>query len=292
MDNEELVARIKAGIDTDENMLTLWQQNKGVIYLLAKKYSAYADMEDLQQEGYLALYEAVKWYEEGHDVAFIHYAIRCIKRRMLRYIYNNGTVRIPEHMQVKVYKYKQTVSRFQSEHGRKPTADEIASFMGVSGKVVHAIEKTLGMAKVASLDVPILTEDSTSSMVNMVPDKANQIEDVLEDVQREELREVIWNVVDSLPGKQGAVIRSRYQDGRTLKETGEALNISFQMVGQYEKKAITGLRHGKRAARLRPFLDDDICSISLRGSNIERFNRTWTSSTEMAVLKMYESMGE
>ena len=54
MSNEELVARIKAGIDTADNMLLLWEQNKGMICKISRKYSAYADIEDLQQEGYLA----------------------------------------------------------------------------------------------------------------------------------------------------------------------------------------------------------------------------------------------
>ncbi|GAB5615692.1 hypothetical protein JCM31739_05170 [Faecalimonas canis] len=42
MENEQLVARIKSGIDTAENMLALWRQNKGFIHQMAVKYSNYA----------------------------------------------------------------------------------------------------------------------------------------------------------------------------------------------------------------------------------------------------------
>lgn len=63
MENEELVARIKAGIDTADNMLALWEQNRGMIGKLARRYSAYADIEDLQQEGYLALYDAIDGFK-------------------------------------------------------------------------------------------------------------------------------------------------------------------------------------------------------------------------------------
>lgn len=38
MNNEQLAARIRAGENTAENMLELWQQNKGFIAKLAKKY--------------------------------------------------------------------------------------------------------------------------------------------------------------------------------------------------------------------------------------------------------------
>ena len=59
MTNEQLVALIRAGDNEAENMLVLWQQNKGFIYKIAMKYQGYAEIEDLLQEGYLGLCEAV-----------------------------------------------------------------------------------------------------------------------------------------------------------------------------------------------------------------------------------------
>ena len=40
--NEEMVATIQAGGNGTENMLQLWQQNRGYVYKIAKKYSGYA----------------------------------------------------------------------------------------------------------------------------------------------------------------------------------------------------------------------------------------------------------
>lgn len=51
MDNEQLVTRIRAGEDEAGNMLKLWQQNRGFIAKLARKYLAGAEMEDLEQGG-------------------------------------------------------------------------------------------------------------------------------------------------------------------------------------------------------------------------------------------------
>ena len=49
MDNEQLVARIQAGENEAENMLQLWQQNRGFIATVARKYTSLAEMEDLEQ---------------------------------------------------------------------------------------------------------------------------------------------------------------------------------------------------------------------------------------------------
>ena len=53
MDNEQLVARIRAGVDTADNMLILYEQNHGFIHKMALKYSGYAEIEDLKQEAYI-----------------------------------------------------------------------------------------------------------------------------------------------------------------------------------------------------------------------------------------------
>ena len=53
MDNEQLVARIQAGENKADNMLQLWQQNRGFIATMARKYTNLAEMEDLEQEGYI-----------------------------------------------------------------------------------------------------------------------------------------------------------------------------------------------------------------------------------------------
>lgn len=65
MSNEELVNRIQAGIDTAANMAELWQQNKGFIVRMARRYSQLAEVDDLIQEGYIGLCNAVDGYRPG-----------------------------------------------------------------------------------------------------------------------------------------------------------------------------------------------------------------------------------
>ncbi len=65
MTNEELVARIKVGIDIADNMLQLWQQCKEFMGLATRHYQGQAEREDIEQEGYLALYDAVEAYRHN-----------------------------------------------------------------------------------------------------------------------------------------------------------------------------------------------------------------------------------
>lgn len=116
MSNEQLVIRIRAGEDTAANMLQLWKQNQRFIGMIAVKYSGYAEMDDLKQEGYLALCEAVRHYNPDQGVPFINYAAFYIRQGMQRYIENSGNcIRIPVHRQQSARKYKKIVAEYQKD---------------------------------------------------------------------------------------------------------------------------------------------------------------------------------
>ena len=88
MTNEQLAARIKAGEDEAGNMLKLWQQTEGFIAKLAMKYQGRAEFEDLKQEGYIGLCEAVRQYAPDRGVPFLNYAAFWIRQAMRRYADN------------------------------------------------------------------------------------------------------------------------------------------------------------------------------------------------------------
>ena len=287
MNNEELVALIKAAIDTADNMLILWQQNKAMICKIARKYSAYADIEDLLQEGYLALYPAIDGFNPDNGNKFLSYATPVIDQRLRRYVYNSSSpVRIPEHERMKIYEYKKVVNAFQTCLGRKPTRQEIAHNMGLSDKVVRELEKSVRMGQIASLDMPLKDEGGTDTLIDMIPDENNAMSAVIDDMQQEELKAVIWDVVDSLPEDQRGVVHDRYEHGKSCRQIGAETGIDWGKVCRIENNALRALGSGRNGRTLRPFLNDGLYNAALHGSGVGNFNRTWTSSTERVALEL------
>ena len=293
MTNEQLAIRIKAGIDVANNMLQLWQQNRGFIHKVVNQYKAYAEEEDLEQEGYLGLSAAVDHYNPDEGVTFLHYASFWIKQYMSRYIKSNGTIRLPEFMQGRIREYNKMVQKWQQNYHRKPTDGEICHFLDLSWEMLENLKKAVQMAKIGSLDVPI-GEDEDCSLYELIPgsiDEEEQVESmVLEKVQKEELCAVVWALVDSLTDTQAKTIRARYQDNMTFREIAEDQGISVEMARQRERQGLRELRKPSKSKLLRPFLPDDnrIYSMGLQGNGVGSFNRTWTSSTERAALRDWE----
>ena len=293
MTNEQFAIRIKAGIDVADNMLQLWQQNRGFIHKIVNQYKAYAEEEDLEQEGYLGLSAAVDHYNPDEGVTFIHYASFWIKQYIARYIRGNGTVRLPEFMQGRIREYNKMVRKWQQSYHRKPTDEEICHFLGLNWEMLENLKKAVQMAKIGSLDVPI-GEDEDCSLYDLIPgsmDEEEQVESmVLEKVQKEELCAVVWPLVDSLTDTQAKTIRARYQDNMTFREIAEDQGVSVEMARQRERQVLRELRKPSKSKLLRPFLPDDdrIYSMGLQGNGVGSFNRTWTSSTERAALQDWE----
>lgn len=287
MTNEQLVARIQVGDDTAANMAQLYEQTKRYIHAIAKRYEGSADLDDLDQEGYLALYAAIENYDPAHGCKFLTYAEYWIRQRMQRYIQNNGTVRIPVHEWERQQEYKKLVNAYVIHLCRKPTRCEIAYHMGLSYKQVIELEKSAWMAQLGSLDKP-LSEDGESTVSDLITDNSVDVEEeVLAAADQERLREALWPIVDSLPEEQGIVLRARFQEGKTLKETGEGLGVTIERTRTIESNALRNLRRSRNARLLRSFLpeESEIYSRAIVGNSVERFNTTWTSSTERAAMK-------
>lgn len=290
--NEQLVIRIKAGIDVADNMLQLWQQNQGFVATIAKRFRGYEDMEDLMQQGYIGLCQAVDGYNPDEGVPFINYAGYWIRQSMQRYIEDYGNiVRLPVHARNRVNKFKKLRNSFESYFGRKPTDDELEYYLGVSEEQLEHIRSSASMLQIGSLDVPV-GEDEDGSMYDLLPGSESPEDEIVDHLQEEQLRETLWGMVDELPGQQPAVIRMRYQEGATLKETGEAAGLSVEQTRQLQNKALRSLREPRRARVLESLMYGEVYSRALRGCGMEHFNRTWTSSTERAALILADLGGE
>ena len=291
MTNEQLAARIRAGENVGNNMAILYDQVKDFIHAMAYKYHGQGELEDLEQEGFLALYDAIDHYEADQGVKFLTYASHWIRQRMQKYIQNTGSpLRLSAGRQEAIRKYRKFCTEFQAEQGCKPTEAELCRSLWLTLEQLREIQYDACMTAVKSLDAPIKGAEGEEDITlgELAASAADPCEELLDRLEQEELCSILWQCVDSLPGKQPDVIRSRYKDNLTMKQCGQFCGISEAEVRKQQLKALRSLRSGENAKKLRPFLPEDawIYSSALIGNGVERFNHTWTSSTERVALEL------
>lgn len=287
MTNEQLVARIRAGEDEAENMLALWQQNKGFIYKMAVKYQSYAEIEDLLQEGYLGLCEAVQHYDSEQGVSFITYAAFWIRQVIRRYIDNCcSVVRIPVSAKEEILRYKKIVNEYRKWYGKEPTPSEMRAFLGVSREKLETIKKNALAVNLRSLDECIGGEDEDFLLSDTIASDQNVEEDVIRKLDTNTMKEALWKAVDDLPGKGMAeVLRYRYQDKMTLKQIGESLGVATERARQIERDAMRKLRIPSRNKSFKGYYEQYLAPATIHHVGLNEFERTWLSSTEQEALR-------
>lgn len=288
MTNEQLILRIQAGDNVAEHMLQLWKQNKGYIATVARKYSKYAEMEELEQEGYIALCNAVQGYKHEQGMSFINYAAFYMHRQFERCANNNRSVPLPFGASGNVYKYKKIYAQFLKIYQRNPTDREMQNFLGVNNGTFASIKSALYSCNTESIEKPVAGEEEELTLGDMIASPINIEEECIERLDRETMGRELWIAVDQLPGDCPEVIRKRYKERFTMKEVGEDLQVSVDKVREVERRAMRLLRLPNRCGKFRRYYEEYLAAASITHVGVQNFKRTWTSATELAAIRNYE----
>lgn len=289
MTNEQLVARIRTGENEADNMFQLWKQNKGFIYKVARRFSGYAEMDDLMQEGYLGLDEAVRQYRADKDAGFLTYATFWIRQRMQRYIDNCcSVVRIPVHAQNDARRYKRAVREYQKYYGCEPSERELCVLLDVGQEKLCAIRENARTGRIDSLNRVIGGDDEEFTISDTVASGEDMEEDVIQELDRENMSRELWIAVDQLPDNLPAVMHLRYQNGMTLEQVGQEFGFSRNRARDLEAKALRMLRLPKRCKKFRSYHEEYISAALIHHVGVESFLNTWTSEVEREVMRQLE----
>ena len=254
MSNEQLVEQIRNGYRVTQNMQRLYEDNLPLIKKFIKPYTHYEPEEDLLQEAYFGLREAIKHYESSENVLFMTYACYWIRQSVARYIETCGSlIRRPSGFNQKMNHYSKAVQEFMQSCGRAATDQEMAEVLGISLQQVG--ERKIALQEVASLDAPI-SEDDELSLADTIADKYSLEDDVADRIFGEQLKGELWSIVERHTDiQQNQVIRGYYKDGMTLRQIAEGLGISVEQARQCREAGIRQLRRYKAVKALQEKLD-------------------------------------
>lgn len=244
MTNEELVEKIQTGIEVTENMYQLYEQNKGIIYKMAYRYSWGAPIEDLAQEGYFGLHKAAMKYDKNQDIRFSAYLTTTLARHLKRYIDSSGRmISIPLYKQQLIYKYNQATSSYLYRYKREPSKQEYAGLLGISLKQVEDLEKFMfsGEAeRVTSLDKQLCNDEDANTLQDII---AVACEDLDEIVNRLAIEQMWQEIKCKLKPMEYDIIYLRYRLSMNWEAIGNRLGMSQWAVRNVEERANRKLKH-------------------------------------------------
>ena len=285
MSNEELVERIRNGYHVTENMQVLYENNLPLIKRFIKPYTYYEPEDDLLQEAYFGLWEAVQHYESSVNVLFMSYARYWVRQSIQRYMeYNGSIIRISSAYRQKIAHYKKTVQEFEQRCGRTPTDEEIADYSLLPLSEIQKIRSY--MQEVVSLDAPIKTDDELT-LSDTVADDFSLEDDTVDKIFNEYQQSELWGIVERYTdNQQEQVIRKYYKEGKTLSQIARESGISLERVRQYRAAGLRRLRRNKALREIREKCE--IVEASVYRSGFNGFKEHGDSIVEHIALRRAE----
>ena len=215
MTNEELAVKAKGG--NQDALLELWEQNSGLVYVMARRKFAQleadgntcgVELDDLKQAAFLALVSAVGYFETEKGIAFTTYWGNTVKT-------------------------------------------EFNALLGIRTSKRDPLNTAL------SLDAPLDDGPDNGTMGDTISDPKDAYSEAEERMWQELLHTVIDKALSSLPREEEKVLRLRYYDGLTFTEVSKALGLKNKFVARnLENAAFLKLHWMNRDVSLLSELED------------------------------------
>lgn len=247
----ELARRIRQGDERALDRLT--RANLRFVVSVAKQYQNQGlSLPDLINEGNLGLIKAAQKFDETRGFKFISYAVWWIRQSILQALAEQSRiVRLPLNQVGSLNKISKALSRFEQDHERRPSAEELAESLDVP---VDKIADTLKVSgRHVSVDAPFADGEDNSLLDVLANDDSPMADSSL---NQESLSREVERALRQLHEREREIIKMFFGIGcpeMSLEEIGAKFDLTRERVRQIKEKAIRRLK-GQKSRLLKPYL--------------------------------------
>ncbi len=236
-----LARRIQQGDDAAREQMI--KANLRLVVKIARDYEGQGlPLLDLISEGNIGLMKAVERYDLARGVKLSSYAAYWIKQGIRRALANlSKTIRLPVHVQEKLFVIHRASHQLRRELGREPDDDELAQATGFSAGRIRRFRQA-ALAPV-SLDAP-LDGDETNPVSETVADEGVAPPDLhIDDPVN---RKLLADAMQGLDPRETMILRRRFgldgQPEQTLDEVSQQFGLTRERIRQIQNQALRKLR--------------------------------------------------
>jgi RNA polymerase primary sigma factor len=219
----------------------LVSSNLRFVISVAKEYQNQGlPLSDLISEGNLGLIKAAAKFDPTRGFRFISYAVWWVKQSIIQSLNDNArTVRLPVNVTNNVSKLKKEMAKFEQEHGRKATSNDILT--DNKGNI---------------LDMSILLHPTCGSLNEKINEDGDEVMDVIaddsfnrpdEDIYTDEvLKNELNETLSVLSERERKIIEMYFgMDGSsmTLEQIGDEYGLTKERIRQIKEKALRKLKN-------------------------------------------------
>ncbi len=213
---------------------------KNVAGRLAAGFPKSVELNDLINTGVIGLIEAFNNFDPERGVKFETFAVPRIRGAILDEL--RALDWVPRSTRSKARNIDKATTMLENALGRGPSDFELAKTLKISTDELHYAKRDVSVTVLLSLDELICREDDNRQVPRIETVENSTTIDVLEDMEKTELRMFLIHAISSLTEQERLVISLYYYEELTLKEIGEIMLISESRVSQIHTRAVNRLR--------------------------------------------------
>lgn len=195
--------------------------------------------EDITGYGVEGLINAIERFQAEKGSRFETYALVRIRGTIIDKIRNQDWV--PRSTRRKQKEIKNASELLQKNLGRKPTTQEIANELNLPKEKVEATINGMDSGMVVSIYDKRDGSGEGIEIIDTIED--SQAKDPLSQLEDKDVKKDLSKALSKLPEREKMILALYYHENMTLKEIGEAINVSESRVCQLHAQAIMKLRN-------------------------------------------------
>ena len=193
--------------------------------------------EDISSYGVEGLIDAVEKYTPKMGARFETYALVRIRGNIIDKVRSQDF--LPRSVRRKIKDVKEAQDELKKQFGRAATNTEVANFLGIEKEKVEQL----------------LADDTTITSIydkKGASDGDIEIIDTIEDahtlapheqLEEKDVKKELEDALKRLPERERTIMVLYYHENMTLKEIGDAINVSESRVSQLHAQAIMKLKN-------------------------------------------------
>ena len=204
---------------------------------LHKRLPSEVEINDLKSAGAFGLMDAVESFDPDRGVKFETYCTQRIRGAMFDELRSMDWVpRLVRSRTAKVEKVRKSI---EMETGARPTEDEVAARLNVSGDEFEKLQKDSRPISMVSLTRKCFETDSSKDVREIDVVEDGRQENPLQVVQKQDLQALITK---GLNRAERLIVILYYYEEMTMKEIGATLDLSESRVSQMHSSILARLK--------------------------------------------------
>ncbi|MCQ2754760.1 MAG: FliA/WhiG family RNA polymerase sigma factor [bacterium] len=193
--------------------------------------------EDLSSYGIEGLIDAVEKYTPKMGARFETYALVRIRGNIIDKVRSQDF--LPRSVRRKIRDVKEAQEELKRQFGRSATNTEIANYLGIEKEKVEQI--LADDTSVTSIYEKKGAGDGDIEIIDTIEDSTHL--DPHSQLEEKDVKKELEDALKRLPERERTIMVLYYHENMTLKEIGEAINVSESRVSQLHAQAIMKLKN-------------------------------------------------